>query len=176
MALHRSWTRAAGLSLVSLLLATTGVVGVVAPASARCQDPYTTYKVWLVKGVHRPAPHLPRFKDGKGGTVTGSVSRTDSVGATFGVATSVEADAIFAKAKVEVTASVRRDVSVTIGHTYSHHISAGHYGHLAYGSWAKVIGWKKVLHTALCQTEVLKSGRATIPTTSVGWHYWETLK
>jgi hypothetical protein len=162
--------------MVSLVLVASSLVVVRGslPTSAACQDPYVTYKVWVIRGLHKGFPDLPTFEDGPGGSITATVSRTDTLSATFGVATSVEAGAIFAKAKVEVSASITRTATATIGHQYTHKIKAGKYGHLRYGSWSKRIGWKKILHTALCQTELLKRGRATIPTNAIGWKYWAT--
>jgi hypothetical protein len=172
---HSSLARVIATCLLSTLVVVVGGATTMS-AQARCQDPYVSYNVRLIRGIHRPFPDLPRFKDGPGGTISGSVSRTDSLAATFGVATSAEADGIFAKAKVEINASVTRSVSATIGHHYTHKIRRGHYGHLAYGSWAKLVGWRKVQHTWDCKTNVLKRGKARLPTRSVGWHYWATKK
>jgi hypothetical protein len=168
--------RLAQIFVAGAVVATTLVVSgsVTQSASARCQDPYVSYRVWVIRGIHKPFPDLVRFKDGPGGTIEGSVSKTDTLAATFGVATSVEADGIFAKAKAEVSASVSRSVSATIGHRYTHNIKPGKYGHLAYGSWSKKIGWKKIWHTSLCDRKVLKRGKAVLPTRSVGWHFWQT--
>ena len=161
---------------VGLLTSLVTAVGVAAPptAVAACQQPYVEYRVWLIRDFHRPFPDLPRFKDGRGGVIEGSVDRTDSQSASVGVATSAEVDGVFAAAKVEVNASITRSTSATIGHKYSHRIPGDRYGHLAYGSWAKRVGWKKIWHTADCNRKVLKKGKMTFPTNSVGWRFWTT--
>ena len=161
---------------IGLLASLVTAVGVATPttAVAACQKPYTDYHVWLIRDFHRPFPDLPEFKDGRGGTIEGYVERTDSQSASVGVATSAEVNGVFAAAKVEVNASITRSVSATIGHRYTHRIPKDKFGHLAYGSWAKTVGWKKIWHTADCNRKVLKKGRITFPTKAVGWHFWTT--
>jgi hypothetical protein len=58
--------------------------------------------------------------------------------------------------------------------SYTRKIKAGYYGHMAYGTFAKKVAWKKILHTSTCTTKVLKKGRAVIPTKSLGIKFWQT--
>ncbi|MFZ5847399.1 MAG: hypothetical protein ACOYX5_08470 [Actinomycetota bacterium] len=163
----------ASAALTVLAVVTPAAVGG-APAQARCQDPYVTYKTRLVKTVHRKFPDYPIWVMGPGGEITVTTRKSDSTTGTFGVATEAEIKGIIASAKVQVSASVARTVTAEIGVTYHHKISKGMYGHMAYGTFAKKVAWKKLLHTATCDIEVVKSGKAVIPTRKLGVRYWET--
>lgn len=117
---------------------------------------------------------LPILKDGPGGSMTGSVQNSTSVAATMTVGASAELGGVIAKAKVEVSASLTSSVGITIGHSYTHTITAGKYGNMQYGSWGQQVNWKKYKNNANCTTTTVASGTARIPSTSVGWKYWET--
>ena len=159
--------------LACSLLAVPAFVGA-GSASAACQSPYVTYKVWLIETVHRKFPDYPVWVNGPGGTMSVTTRKSDSTTGTFGVATDVEVKGIVASAKVQVSASVSRTVSADVGVTYTRKIDAGKYGHMAYGTFAKKVGWKKIWHTSRCTTEVLKRGRAVIPTHSLVIKFWQT--
>jgi hypothetical protein len=79
-----------------------------------------------------------------------------------------------AKAKVEVSASLTSSVGITVGHTYTHSIHSGKYGHMQYGSWGQQVTWTKYKNNASCTTTLAASGTARIPSSTVGSKFWET--
>ena len=48
------------------------------------------------------------------------------------------------------------------------------YGNLQYVSNGYKVGWQSNRTNPNRSTTVLATGTATLPATSVGWHYWET--
>jgi hypothetical protein len=160
------------------LAVTTGAAAWVAsagPAAAvvRC-DSATYYSIGTVTSYHIRGRGLPVFKDGPGGTMEGSVDVSTSASATISAGASAELSGVIASAKVEVSSSLTRSVGVTVGHRYTHRISAHRYGHMQYGSWGRKVSWRKIRANANCTTTVLSRGTAWIPTRQVGWKYWET--
>ncbi|MGW3814781.1 hypothetical protein [Streptomyces sp. NPDC005046] len=158
-----------------------GVIPVVAgaaPASAvvtpRRTCP-TTYGVLITS--HHPY-RLPArgayFKDGPGGTISASVTRSSTITYSLSTSLEVETSVFFASAKAAVHASVTKSVAVTRGHTYSHGIHAHKYGNLQYGSNGFKVGWQSNRTNPNCSTTVLKTGTAKLPVSSVGWKFWET--
>lgn len=117
---------------------------------------------------------MPELKDGPGGKITGSVSIATTATATMTVGASAELGNIIAKAKVEVSASLSNSTAITIGHYYEHAITSNKYGHMQYGAWGNDVGWRKEQDTPKCTTVVVASGTARIPSSTVGWRYWET--
>jgi hypothetical protein len=171
--LRRIMSVVASTLLVGSMVALPAAIGT-STASARCQDPYVTYSTWLIRTMHRKFPDYPVWVNGPGGSMSVTTRKTDTRTGTFGVATDVEIKGIIASAKVHVSSTIARTVSAEVGVTYTHKISRGYYGHMAYGTFAKKVGWKKVLHTSLCTKEVLKRGKAVIPTHSLGIRFWQT--
>ncbi|MDT5041209.1 MAG: hypothetical protein QOE51_2194 [Actinoplanes sp.] len=115
------------------------------------------------------------FKDGPGGTITVSVTQASTISATLSSSLEVSTNEIIAAGKVSVSASVTGSVTVTVGHTYSHNISANKYGNAQYGSWGYHVNWEKTRDNGNCKgVTVLATGTATLPTSSLGWKYWET--
>jgi hypothetical protein len=156
---------------LSALTVVVAPLATAAPASASCQfsDFYET------SGTDYFVPAAgPAFKDGKGGTITASVSKASTITVSGSVTAGASVSGIFASAKVEVSASLSKATAVTVGHTYSHAISANKYGHLQYGSWGERVAWKYYYRTEACTIQLQSSGTMIFPTTSVGWRYWET--
>ncbi len=122
-----------------------------------------------------PAPGVS-FKDGPGGSVTASVATAKTVSATATVSAGVTVSGIVASAKVDISASVTGSVAITVGHAYTHAISAHKYGNLEYGSWGYNVNWRKIerFQDSKCSETPLGIGTARIPTNTVGWRYSET--
>jgi hypothetical protein len=114
------------------------------------------------------------YKDGPGGTISVSVTKSGSVSATATVSTGITVSDIISSAKIDISASITKSTSITVGHTYSHNISAKKYGHAEYGSWGYTISWEDVQTRSNCTSTVLSSGTGKMTTNSVGWKYWET--
>src|SRR4051794_32245596 len=110
-------------------------------ASAACP---TDIRYSLTSSAVRvPFSGVPVFKNGPGGSVdaTRSYSGTASYQVTVGAES--EVGAIFAKAKVSISASLTLSNTTGTTITYHHKITAGKYGHLQYVSWGKKVNWKK---------------------------------
>jgi hypothetical protein len=168
----RSFTRVAVTAAATLLSAAGLAVSTTGAASAHC--PTEVYYSVKATNTYIPFKGLPTFKDGKGGTLT--VGRDFTKSASYQVTAGAESEvgAVFAKAKVSVSASITKTNSSTVTHNYSHKISAGKYGHVQYVAWSKNVTWKKYQDTPQCTTELLRSGTIKFPTNSEGWRYWET--
>jgi hypothetical protein len=93
----------------------------------QCVNPY---KSWI-EITSRYAYHVPswwngtEYKDSPGETVTVAVTQAGEIAAEVTVGWKGEVNAIAAKAKVEVSGKVSGKVTVSVGHTYSHKMSAG---------------------------------------------------
>lgn len=103
------------------------------------------------------------FKDGPGGTIVGSVTEASTLSGTFGAKGETTIGAIFAKVKVEVSGSVTKSRTITKGHSYSHLVSPGKYGHMRYGSWGWNVSWAERRAYSNCAEETLAQGVAKIP-------------
>lgn len=148
-----------------------------ASAPPRCDNPYKRwYKTTSKKNYHVPSRwNGTTFKDGPGGTMRVSVEKSGKIGVELSGSVEASADAIVAKSKVTFGVKVVGEVGVTVGHTYTHSIPARKYGHLQYGSWGYNVKWTKYATSAdRCGKVKLGSGKAKIPTKSVGWRYWTT--
>jgi hypothetical protein len=114
------------------------------------------------------------FVDGPGGTISGSVHKSHTKSASVSASVSVSARYLIAEAKAEVSGSITKSNTVTVGHSYQHKISKKKYGHIRY----RVVGYKvwfeKKKITATCGSTLLGTGTAILPTTKEGWKYWET--
>jgi hypothetical protein len=115
-----------------------------------------------------------KFKDGKGGTISVSVTKAGTLSASISAGAEVSVSDVIASAKVSVSSTITKSVAVTVGHTYSHNISSNKYGHAWYGTWGYSVDWEKTRDRANCTTEVLDRGTAILPIKEVGWRYWET--
>ncbi|TXJ74087.1 hypothetical protein E2C11_28025 [Streptomyces lavendulae] len=117
-----------------------------------------------------------KYKDGPGGSMNASVTKSGTISAEISGSTEVSASSVVAAAKASVSAKVGGSVSVTTGHTYTHNISKNKYGHLQYGSWGYKVSWAKYRRKGDgCHGATLvDSGTATLPTSETGWKYWET--
>ncbi|MFE0348343.1 hypothetical protein [Streptomyces griseoluteus] len=141
----------------------------------RCDAPSTWINITSKQSQLIPAWWTPEFKDGPGGSVTGSVTKTGTISASLTATGNVTIGAILAKAKTQVSASITGSVAIAVGHTYSHNIASKKYGHLQYGDWGYLVHWKKYrLDSDTCGGIVTASGTAKLPTHSVGFKYWET--
>lgn len=114
------------------------------------------------------------FKDGPGGTMTGSVTTATTVSVTGTVSAGATLSGIVASAKVEVSASITSSTAITVGHTYSHTITSGKYGNMRYGSWGYKLNWEYRYMYSNCTSVAKSYGTAYAPTGAVGWRYWET--
>lgn len=167
-----SVTRVAVTAAATLLSAAGLAVGTSGAAQAAC--PSDIFYSVKATSTYIPFGGLPIFKDGRGGTL--SVGRDFTKSASYQVTAGAESEvgAVFAKAKVSVSASLTKTNSSTVTHNYSHQISAGKYGHVQYVAWSKNVTWKKYETTPQCTDKVLGSGSIKFPTNSEGWRYWET--
>ncbi|MEV7401554.1 hypothetical protein AB0N93_14300 [Streptomyces sp. NPDC091267] len=115
------------------------------------------------------------YKDGPGGSMTVSVTKTGTITGTVTGSGEFSAGAIIAKAKTTVSVSIAASFAIAVGHTYTHDIGKKKYGHLQYGSWGYKLSWAKYASSAdRCHIVKVSTGTAKLPTKSMGWKYWET--
>ncbi|MEV4424726.1 hypothetical protein ACN9M0_23555 [Streptomyces sp. R-07] len=143
----------------------------------RCDNPHTTW--YAITG--KSAYFIPswwsgtEYKDGPGGTMNVSVTKTGTISASITGGTEAEGKIIVAKAKVSVSATIGGSFAIAVGHQYTHDVTKNKYGHLQYGSWGYNVSWAKYSTSSDgCGTVKIKSGTAKLPTNSTGWKYWET--
>src|SRR6478752_303404 len=168
---HPSARRILATLVTTSILLSLMVFGAVA-ASAACP---TDVRYSLTSSAVRvPFSGVPIFKNGPGGHV--SASRSYSGTATYQVTAGAESEvgAIFAKAKVSISASLTKPNTTGTTVTYDHNISAGKYGHLQYVSWGQKVNWKKYQDTPQCTTKQIGSGSINFPATEEGWYFWQT--
>ncbi|WP_327739867.1 hypothetical protein OG749_44450 [Streptomyces nojiriensis] len=142
-----------------------------------CDNPRRTwYEIPSKTGIHMPAKFGgTSFKDGPGGTMVVRVERSGKVLREVSAGGEVEVSGIVAKAKVSISAKIGTETGITVGHEYRRNVTSGKYGHLQYGSWGYSVKWAKYETSAdRCGKKLLKSGTAKLPTSEVGWNYWET--
>jgi hypothetical protein len=160
---------AAVVPMSGLLVAGTSGVAHAACASDRGWysqiNSHTSYQL-PAAGTH--------FKDGPGGTVTASVTKSSTVSASMTASTEVSISDIISSVKATVSASAEKSQTITVGHQYSHSIPSGSYGNLQYGSWGYNVNWQAVFDNGNCTYRYGDSGTAKVPTDAVGWKYWST--
>ena len=142
-----------------------------------CDRPETWYTYTSKKNYHVPSWwNGTKFKDGPGGTMNVSVTKSGTISLEVTGTGEWSAGALLAKAKTSISVKVAGSVTVATGHTYSHDISRNKYGHLQYGSWGYKTTWKRWRSGSgsSCDTVEIAHGSATIPTSETGWKYWET--
>ncbi|TXS05202.1 hypothetical protein EAO70_36855 [Streptomyces sp. adm13(2018)] len=142
-----------------------------------CDNPRRTWiEISSKTGVHMPAKFGgTSFKDGPGGTMVVRVEKAGKITREVSAGGEVEVSGIVAKAKVSISASIGTESTVTVGHEYRRNVTNGKYGHLQYGSWGFSVKWAKYETSAdRCGKKLLKSGTAKLPTSELGWRYWET--
>lgn len=142
-----------------------------------CAGPQTWYEITSKKGYHVPSWwNGTKYKDGPGGTISVSVTKSGTISAEISGSGEWSAGAILAKAKTTISVKVSGSVSVTTGHTYTHNISGNKYGHLQYGSWGYKVSWKRYrsVGNGCGAPKEIGHGSATLPTSETGWKYWET--
>jgi hypothetical protein len=165
-------------SAIGLATAAVGAVAA-APAQAGAMRPRAC-SVSYDWGIDSQTSHFmgaagASFKDGPGGSMTVSVNTASTLSGTVTGTTESQIGFILAKAKLTVSASVTKSVTITKGHQYSHNVSSNKYGHLQYGSWGYSIKWTEYINNGpACLSHVYKRGTATLPVKEVGWRYWET--
>jgi hypothetical protein len=115
------------------------------------------------------------YKDGPGGTMTVSVTKSGTISLEVSGSGEYSAGAILAKAKTTISVKVAGSVSITTGHTYSQDIPKHKYGHMQYGAWGYKASWKRYRTSSDgCGEVEIGHGTTTLPTSEVGWKYWET--
>jgi hypothetical protein len=146
-------------------------------AVAACDNPY---KKWT-EITSKKAYFIPAFwpgtsyKDGPGGTMVVRVEKAGKISASITAGAEAELSGVIASAKAKVDVTIGAEVGITVGHEYRRNVANGKYGHLQYGSWGYLVGWKKWETTPdRCRARVIKSGSAKMPTREVGWKYSET--
>lgn len=160
------------------ILALVGGIAFAAPAAA--EDPSAQgcteekwYDITSSSSKHIPAPGT-HYKDGPGGNMTVSVTRSSTLSTTASVTAGATVGGIVAQAKVEVSAQATKSNGITIGHTYSHKVPKGRYGHLQYGSWGHKVSWRYGKITPSCTSRQLATGSASVVNQSEGWRWWHT--
>jgi hypothetical protein len=113
------------------------------------------------------------FRDGPGGSMSVSVTQSSTLSATISASATISLDELVADASATVSASVTKTAQITVGHTYNHNISNGMYGNAEYGAWGYNVSWSQWRQNGNCTSTKLASGSGTVPTTAVGWNYWE---
>ncbi|WP_406173418.1 hypothetical protein [Streptomyces sp. NBC_00996] len=142
-----------------------------------CDGPQTWIEITSKKNYHIPSWwNGTKYKDGPGGTMAVSVTKSGTISAEVTGTVETEAKAIVWAAKASVSVKVGTSVTITTGHTYTHNIARGKYGHLQYGSWGYKVSWKKYrrVGNGCGHGTEIDSGNATLPTSETGWKYWET--
>ncbi|MFD3331267.1 hypothetical protein ACFWV1_01200 [Streptomyces sp. NPDC058700] len=145
--------------------------------SQACDNPRRTWiEIPSKTSIHMPANWAgTSFKDGPGGTMVVKVEKSGKINREVSVGGEVEVSGIVAKAKVSISATVGTEVGVSVGHEYRRNVTSGKYGHLQYGSWGYSVKWAKYETSAdRCGKKLIKSGTAKLPSSEVGWRYWET--
>jgi hypothetical protein len=112
------------------------------------------------------------YKDGPGGTVSGSIMTSTTISTTASSGISVSdlggmTQAVDSSARTSVT-------TVTSSQTYTHSIPSNEYGNLKYGSWGDFVNWEIAYRHSDCTTSILQTGTGTVPTVAVGWYYYST--
>lgn len=169
-------TRAVG--AVGLATAAVGVVAA-APAQAGAVQPRAcsvSYD-WVINS--RTSHFMPAagtsYKDGPGGSMTVSVLTASTISGTISGTAESDIGFLVAKAKISVSTSVTKSVTVTKGHSYTHAVATNKYGHMQYGTWGYSLKWTEYINNGpACLSHVYKQGTAVLPRTEVGWRYWET--
>ncbi|WP_262286640.1 hypothetical protein [Micromonospora sp. MA102] len=162
----------------AVLSGVMGSAALTAPALASengtlaCPPEYF-YDITSSSSYHMPASGA-YFKDGPGGSMSVSVTKSTTITATATVSAGATVSGIVAEAKIEVSASIAQSNTITVGHTFNHNITAGKYGNAQYGSWGYNVGWRYYYTSASCSTALKSSGTAKVPTSAEGWRYWET--
>lgn len=114
------------------------------------------------------------FRAGPGGTITVTATRTYTVGVTSDVSASIGVNEIVS-ASVSAGVSNAVSSSTSTSYQYSHPVSAGRYGNMQYGNYGTRVNVSKTTIVNPCNTQVIASGTATIPSTNVwGYKYWES--
>lgn len=147
------------------------------PVVPRCDNPYKEWLEITSKTGYFVKSWLPgtSFKDGPGGTMMVSVTKAGVIKASVTVGGESEINGLIMKAKAKIDVTIGAEFTYTIGHTYTHGINRGKYGHLQYGAHGYKIGWAKYKTSAdRCGKVRIKSGTATLPTREQGWTFWET--
>ncbi|MFJ8662275.1 hypothetical protein [Streptomyces sp. NPDC093795] len=145
--------------------------------SQACDNPRRTWiEITSKTGIHMPAQWRgTSFKDGPGGIMVVKVENSGTIKREVSAGGEVEVSGIVAKAKVSVSASIGTEVGVSVGHEYRRNVANGKYGHLQYGSWGYSVKWAKYETSAdRCGKKLIKSGTAKLPSSEIGWRYWET--
>jgi len=144
---------------------------------AMCDRPETWYAITSEKAVHVPSRwNGTDYKDGPGGTMSETVTKGGIISADVTGTGEFKAGEVIGEAKLSVSGRISASVTVTPGHTYSHPVGSRKYGHLQYGSWGYDVKWKRYRSGSGsgCITVELAHGSATLPTSAVGWRFWET--
>ncbi len=113
------------------------------------------------------------FRDGPGGSMSVSNTVARQISATISASASISTDELVVDVKVDVSASATTQLTTTTGHIYNHNITAGKYGNVQYGAWGYNVHWSRWRQNPNCTSTELDAGTGTVPTTAVGWNYWE---
>ncbi|MER7764348.1 hypothetical protein [Streptomyces sp. NPDC097619] len=147
------------------------------PVVPRCDNPYKEWTDITSKTPYFVKSMMPgtSFKDGPGGTMTVSVTKAGIVRGSITVGGEAEFSGLVVKAKAKVDVAIGAEFAYTVGHTYTHGVSRGKYGHLQYGASGYKMGWAKYKTSAdRCSKVKIKGGTVTLPTRELGWTWWET--
>ncbi len=106
--------------------------------------------------------------------VTVSVTQSGSVSFTGTVTGGATISGIIFKTKIEVSASSTQTSTVTAGHTVQKNVSSGKYLHSQFGSWGKQVSWQYYYQDLNCYLHLQASNTAKVPTTEMGWNFYET--
>ncbi|MFE6175313.1 hypothetical protein [Streptomyces sp. NPDC056464] len=143
----------------------------------QCDGPQTWYEYKSKKATFVPSWwNGTKFKDGPGGTMSVSVTKSGTISAKFTGTGEWSAGTLLAKAKATISIEVAASVTITTGHTYTRSISRNKYGHVQYGTSGYKASWTRYRrHGDGCGAgTVIASGTATLPINETGWKYWET--
>ncbi|WP_327345222.1 hypothetical protein [Streptomyces europaeiscabiei] len=147
------------------------------PTPFICSGPETWIETKNKKNYHIPSWwNGTKYKDGPGGTMTVSVTRSGTITAEVTGTVEAEANLVIAAAKSSISYKIAGSVTVATGHTYSRNIPKRKYGHLQYGSWGYKVSWEEYRRkgNGCGRATLIDSGTATLPTKETGWKFWST--
>lgn len=115
----------------------------------------------------------PVFRSGPGGTIRVTTSRQYTVGITTNISGNIGTNEIIT-ASISAGVSNATSKSTSTSYAYSHGVSANRYGNVQYGNYGTKVSIKKTTIVSPCNTKVLASGTAIIPSNVWGYRYWES--
>jgi hypothetical protein len=159
---------------LALVLATAGIGATAGPAAAAgcgassVRYGVTEYWTYWEYGDEESV-------DGPGGTVTATITKSQSKTTTIGGKVGAAAKKVFADLSAEFNGSIAWTTTIERGRSYSHDITPGMYGHLRPRVEMHDVRWVEYIDYERCADEWTgTSGSAIVASKKTGWRYWES--